>query len=152
MSPFAKGVLTGIAGTIGVMVLLVALVPNGGPTKEATAAVDAAARQPLVASAPAVTQSAASPISTDAAYARASALKICANEWPNDLALRGGCVRNAKDGLQSFREIASRYKDVPDMQRALAGCLDEWTKDGATDFSMAGGCARNNEDGLRSLK
>lgn len=91
------------------------------------------------------------PVNVTKAYVRESAVSHCTSEYPDDLAIRGGCKRNAEAGAESFAEISRRYRDNPEMQRALAGCLRNYTEDGITDFALVGGCARNNENGLRSM-
>lgn len=90
------------------------------------------------------------PTFTDAEV-RTSAITLCTKEWPDDLGLRGACRRIAEDGARSFREIAARYANVPDMRRSLAKCMVEWTKDGVTDFGLLGACARIHEDGLKEM-
>lgn len=87
----------------------------------------------------------------DADYVRESAITLCTQQWPDDLALRGGCRRNAESGAESFRQIAEAHAGSADMQRSLAGCFAEWTSGGVTDFALLGGCARNAEQGLQEM-
>lgn len=102
--------------------------------------------------APAESAKSVAPSNITKAYVRESAVSQCTSEYPDDLAMRAACKRNAEAGAASFAEIADRYWDSSDMQSALAGCLRDYTENGITDFSLVGGCARNNENGLKSMK
>ena len=84
-------------------------------------------------------------------YIKASARQLCSAQYPTDFAMQGGCKRNIESGAGSIAELQERYRDVPDMQAALAECVAQYTENGATDFALAGGCARNNESGLQEM-
>lgn len=137
-----------VGGVIGFVVLL-GVAGGSHPDKTATGpqmpAEDRSALAVATGAAPAA-QAPGMPTIDDAAAASLTRTK-CAADWPDDLALRAACGRNARAGIASFREIARRYSSVPDMQRALRGCLEQFPD----DFALVGGCARNNEEGFKEI-
>lgn len=87
----------------------------------------------------------------DSQTVRAESLPECSERWPDNLSLRAACMRNAQDGAESYRSIRAQTGHVPDMKRALDGCIARYTRGVRRNWALIGACARNNLDGLREL-
>lgn len=70
---------------------------------------------------------------------------LCAAEYPDDFAMQGGCISNARSGARSFIQIARLHDDDPAWVRALVRCRLDYTLGQHVDWAMAGACARNQQ-------
>ena len=70
----------------------------------------------------------------------------CAREWPDDFQMQSYCWREQHGGMLQFKAVSDDFG--PRIEKALEGCVEQWTADGLPDWQMIGYCAAEQAKGF----